>query len=517
MNYGITKSKIAKYILAYLFLMIASVSAYSQLPVITTRFANPEYSTSTEQYCVDVEFRSDVANSEIFGMNVRFFYDDYALELIGFSDFQGGYAAVTPNPPLVYTYPVGPAFFGFTGAAEFINGAFQLVNTGAAPIILETDSWTKIFTACFNVDDPDPDVESFCPSLVWDLEQNPNNGGWLTGDDGVVITIMQPDPGTGTEPVTENVEPFNWMYVGSGSSPFGQPVQSVCVPLSEELPVNYVTLSCPQDAIIECHESTNPSERGFATATHNCFKAPTITYSDEIQAGSCDFDYRILRTWTAVTACGTSDECIQIIDVQDTTFPEIIGVPEMVCTGDPILNNIVATDNCSQATLTYTETFIQSPNGNGNNIQRIYFAADKCGNISTDTTIILSRNNCYLLYSMTRVVEDVASYVNSNPIAQIEGSDFQTEVETSIQDLNLWPNPASRILNVSFNSVIGQEVQFSLMNFLGHVVYNDLMKPVTTKHAQSVNVEHLSPGSYLMVMRTGKELHTKIIMITDKN
>jgi hypothetical protein len=106
--------------------------------------------------------------------------------------------------------------------------------------------------------------------------------------------------------------------------------------------------------------------------------------------------------------------------------------------------------------------------------------------------------------------------VNSNPIAQIEG-DIQNEVKTSIQDLNLWPNPASGTLNVSFNSVVGQDVQFSVMNFLGHVVYNDLMKPVTTNHTQSINVEHLSPGSYLMVVRTGQELHTKIIIITDKN
>ena len=98
-----------------LWLACFSFSSFAQVPTITTRLANPIYDCPTGQYCVDVEFQSDVPGVEIFGMNVRFFYDDVNLELIGFSDFQGGYGAVMPDPPdNMMTIPgAGTTFFNF--------------------------------------------------------------------------------------------------------------------------------------------------------------------------------------------------------------------------------------------------------------------------------------------------------------------------------------------------------------------------------------------------------------------
>ena len=70
-------------------------------PTITVRLANPQYNCVTEEYCLDVEFQSDIEDQELFGMNVRFFYEDQVLELINFRDFQGGYGPVEPNPPTI--------------------------------------------------------------------------------------------------------------------------------------------------------------------------------------------------------------------------------------------------------------------------------------------------------------------------------------------------------------------------------------------------------------------------------
>src|SRR5688572_14362991 len=127
----------------------------AQIPVITVRFANPQNDCVTQEYCLDVEFRSDTTEQELFGMNVRFFYDDDVLEFVNFRDYQGGYGAVVPDPPIISTSePAGPALFNFTGAAEFVNGAIQLVNFGPPPIILDTTQWSKLFQICFLVDDP---------------------------------------------------------------------------------------------------------------------------------------------------------------------------------------------------------------------------------------------------------------------------------------------------------------------------------------------------------------------------
>lgn len=218
--------------------------AIGQTPDITVRLANPQNDCVTEEYCLDVEFKSSLPDFELFGMNVRFFYDDDVLELVNFRDFQGGYGPVAPDPPIITTSgPAGPALFNFEGPAEFVNGAIQLVNTGAPPIILDTSNWTKLFQICFLVDDPNANLDTFCPSVVWDLEQDPLNGGFLSGDDGVVMTIVDPDPNNESLPADESVVQFNWDYTGNGTPPYGQPADSICSNINCILPVNLLYFS----------------------------------------------------------------------------------------------------------------------------------------------------------------------------------------------------------------------------------------------------------------------------------
>lgn len=220
------------------------IALEAQTSVITVRFANPQNDCVTQEYCLDVEFRSDITEQELFGMNVRFFYDDDVLEFVNFRDYQGGYGAVIPDPPIISTSePAGPALFNFPGAAEFVNGAIQLVNLGPPPIILDTTEWSKLFQICFLVDDPNANLDTFCPSVVWDLEQNPLNGGFLAGDDGVVITVVDPDPNNESLSADENVVQFNWQYIGNGQAPFGEPVDSVCSNINCALPLTLLSFT----------------------------------------------------------------------------------------------------------------------------------------------------------------------------------------------------------------------------------------------------------------------------------
>lgn len=200
------------------------------IPNITVRFANPQYDCTSEQYCVDVEFQSDTADQQLFGMNVRLFYDNAILEFDSFTNFQGGYGPVAPDPATVLQSPpgFGTTFFGFPapGVTDWVNGAIQLIDYGQPPIYIDTQGWTKIFQICFSVDAPFADSTNFCPSLVWDLEQNPANGGFLSGDDGVIMTLVD---GFGSIAASEHVVQYNWEYTGSGSAPpYGQPTETDC-------------------------------------------------------------------------------------------------------------------------------------------------------------------------------------------------------------------------------------------------------------------------------------------------
>lgn len=195
-------------------------------PNLTVRFNNPQFSCSTYEYCLDVEFQSDIANKELFGMNVRFFLDDKILEFVAFRGFQGGYGAVAPNPASVNYSTSGIPWFNFTDGADYINGAVQKTNSSAPAIYISTSGWTKLFQACFTVDYHNGSETVFCPPVVWDLEANPNNGGFPSGSAGVVMTVVN---GSGSSNTFEHVEQFNWQYIGNGSAPFGEPIEVSCI------------------------------------------------------------------------------------------------------------------------------------------------------------------------------------------------------------------------------------------------------------------------------------------------
>ena len=204
-------------------------TGFSQMPVVTVQLTNPAYDCTTEQYCVDVEFLANEPDISVYLMNIRFFYDDNVLEFAAFTDFQGGYAPMIPNPPLINTSnSAGLAMFNFAGPAEYVNGAMHLANPSESTILLDSIEGTMLFKICFTVDDENADPQSFCPSIVLDLEVNPSNGGYLGGSDGIVITVENTGP-VDSRPSTENVVQYNWMYTGSGAAPFGEPVEDACI------------------------------------------------------------------------------------------------------------------------------------------------------------------------------------------------------------------------------------------------------------------------------------------------
>ena len=225
-----------KFIIPMLFsLVLSGFQATAQLPVVKVRFWNPQYDCPTQTYCLDVEFQSNTPNKQLFGMNVRFFYDDNVLEYVSMGDFRTGYGPVSPNPPIITTGNAssGPVLFGFVGPSEFVNGAMEKVSTSTD--FISTTEWTKFFKICFHVDDPASlNIDNFCPSVVWDLEENPANGGFLPGSNGVVISVVAPPPNQSSQ-TTENVVQHNWQYDSfpipppAGVPPFGFPVNTKCI------------------------------------------------------------------------------------------------------------------------------------------------------------------------------------------------------------------------------------------------------------------------------------------------
>ncbi len=146
----------------------------------------------------------------------------------------------------------------------------------------------------------------------------------------------------------------------------------------------------PADVTVECD---NIPDASTVTATDNCGDA-TIAFEETITDGACSGDFIITRTWTATDACDNEVSHTQIITVQDTTAPtfnetlpgdvtvECDSIPE----GDA--STLTATDNCSDAVVTFEEVITEGACDGEYTIERTWTAVDDCGNDTIHIQII---------------------------------------------------------------------------------------------------------------------------------
>ncbi|WP_437127410.1 HYR-like domain-containing protein, partial [Maribellus mangrovi] len=144
---------------------------------------------------------------------------------------------------------------------------------------------------------------------------------------------------------------------------------------------------CPPDVTVECDESTDPDNTGYATATDNCDNQVVITWADDEAIGSCGLT-SIERTWTATDCDGNAASCIQIITVVDTK-PPVIKCPADATVECDVDNSptatgyATATDNCdNDVEITWADVTTDGDCGLAL-IERTWTAKDCDGNIST--------------------------------------------------------------------------------------------------------------------------------------
>jgi len=158
----------------------------------------------------------------------------------------------------------------------------------------------------------------------------------------------------------------------------------ITIPTDNDAPV----ITCPDNLVLDCTESTDPSNTGMATATDACGSV-VVDFSDSIDASECPIV--ITRTWTATDPCGNASECVQIIQVNDEVAPVfdpfMLNITAM-CDDIPGVESVVATDNCdSDVEITLMEELFSG--GCPGTLFRTYMAIDDCGNETVATQVIV--------------------------------------------------------------------------------------------------------------------------------
>jgi len=172
---------------------------------------------------------------------------------------------------------------------------------------------------------------------------------------------------------------------------------------ADELLLN---ITCPPMATIECDESIDPSDLGFAMAdSGDSICSVTITYSDASTQGTAfcpQYQYFITRTWTATSDCEAPVSCNQLIYIMDNTAPSIEPPADvtMECdeNPDPMINPALgvatASDNCASdddISIVFMDVTDQMFNGCDAfnfTITRTWVATDACGNSTTAVQMI---------------------------------------------------------------------------------------------------------------------------------
>jgi len=108
-------------------------------------------------------------------------------------------------------------------------------------------------------------------------------------------------------------------------------------------------ITCPASVSVECGDSTQPEDTGFATATDNCDAVPVVRYVDNVVTGACPNEKVITRTWIASDLANNQATCVQTITVEDQTPPAFADVPAdatVACNAVPSPAVVTAGDGC---------------------------------------------------------------------------------------------------------------------------------------------------------------------------
>ncbi len=150
-------------------------------------------------------------------------------------------------------------------------------------------------------------------------------------------------------------------------------------------------LWAPANITLECPSDTRTNVTGRAAGSDA--SGFNISYNDVVTEGACAGTKSIIRTWTAIDACGNATNRVQYIVVQDTTRPKITCPNLKVqCPGDvplPYANLAAflsaggqASDGCS-ATLSFLLVGGGGVMGScPGTVTRVYRVIDGCGNFA---------------------------------------------------------------------------------------------------------------------------------------
>jgi photosystem II stability/assembly factor-like uncharacterized protein len=176
------------------------------------------------------------------------------------------------------------------------------------------------------------------------------------------------------------------------------------------------------------------------------------------------------------------------------TMSYLPGTPDLFVGASPLVSNFGGNgaSYCTTSTAwsTYTDVLLQR---SGSNLPcfSVGFADQTTGWIG-----VYDSNS-----SFNTIVKYYNPTIGIKPIATVYGD-----------DVNIYPNPSTGILNFSVNGTGKECIQIKVIDVLGNIVFSE-MTDITNQSVNSFDLSSYSKGIYFVIMNSGNSVITKKIIL----
>ncbi len=99
------------------------------------------------------------------------------------------------------------------------------------------------------------------------------------------------------------------------------------------------------------------------------------------------------------------------------------------------------------------------------------------------------------------------------PVIWTQFSPIRAEGGTTINNLDIYPNPSRDVFNITFTSEDVQNLEVSVINVVGEVVYTENLQQFVGEYTKSINLEENAKGVYFLEITTNNGVVNKKLIL----
>ena len=99
------------------------------------------------------------------------------------------------------------------------------------------------------------------------------------------------------------------------------------------------------------------------------------------------------------------------------------------------------------------------------------------------------------------------------PVLWTQPTSIRIEGGTSINNLEIYPNPSRDVFNVSFTSETKQSIEVRVVNLIGEIIFMETLENFEGEYTKSLNLSEYSKGVYLLELDTDNGIVNKKLIL----